>query len=231
MSSNELNAYFRRFEKPTDVSAEAWRAVLEQSKKVWQAYLSGQSWKEKLEITCKESYLMLVNEKGQLIVTDESLLHYAQNQQIYRWCQHLERLAIRSLREQDFNRAERFFTKALKVDRTNATNYYRRAMVRSRLGKYRDAVNDLDQSIRLQPRNAHFYIKRAEIYRLLDIDYKAMGDLNTAIRLDPSNPEAFEIRGRFRIAIGDKVGGRCDLATAKKLRAETRNNDSFEAAA
>ncbi|MEZ4722692.1 MAG: hypothetical protein R2813_12525 [Flavobacteriales bacterium] len=218
MSANELNIFLNSFERPNHYSSVAWNQVLDQSRQVWQAYMSGDNWKEKLDITCKESYLMLVDKSGKLIVSDESLLNYVKNSHVLSWLKHLEEIAFKAIRDKRFEIAERYFTKALKVDPTSAMNYYRRALVRIKLLNHKDALLDICEAIRLKPELDVFYVKRAEIYRLLDVDHKAMGDLNKAIRLNPKNDVAFEIRGKFRLSLGDRAGSRLDLLKAEELR-------------
>ena len=93
-------------------------------------------------------------------------------------------------------------------------------MVSARLLKNKEALADFSKAIELKPGVAVFYLKRAEIHRLLDLDYKAMADMNKAIKLDPQNPQAFEMRGKFRLSLGDRAGGNRDLLTAQQVKVE-----------
>lgn len=217
MSTNELNTFLNSFDRPNNYSDVAWQQVIAQAKEVWFHYLNGESIDHSVEISCKESYLMLVNKEGKLIITDESMLNYVKNQFNESWRVHLEEIAFRAIRDKRFDKAERFFTKALKVDQTNAMNYYRRALVRIKLMNYKGALEDLSNAICLNENVAAFYLKRAQVFRLLDIDYKAMADLNKAIKLNPNSAEAFQMRGNFRASIGDRAGSRMDLLKAEEL--------------
>lgn len=218
MSTNELNIFLNSFDRPNHYSDAAWQQVIAQAKSVWQHYLNGESLENAIDITCKESYLMLVNKEGKLIVKDESLLNYVMNQHVSEWRKKLEEIAFRAIRDKRYDAAERFFTKALKVDKTNAMNYYRRALVRIKLMNYKLALDDLTQAIELNSSVATFYLKRSQVFRMLDVDYKAMGDLNKAIRINPNSAEAFEIRGKFRASLGDRAGSKMDLIKAEELR-------------
>jgi tetratricopeptide (TPR) repeat protein len=218
MSTNELNLFLNSFDRPQDLSDAAWNHVIAQAQAVWKAYLNGQDWRNTLEINCKESYLMLVSKEGKLIVEDESLLHYVRNEQITAWRKHLENIAFNAIRDKKLDKAERFFTKAIKVDATQAMNYYRRALLRMKALRHKEALEDLTHAIQLNGEVAAFYMKRSTIYRLLDLDYKAMSDMNKAIKVDPRHAEAFELRGKFRLSIGDRAGARMDLLKAKELR-------------
>ncbi|MEX2596714.1 MAG: hypothetical protein WEC59_07265 [Salibacteraceae bacterium] len=218
MSHNELNAFLNAFNQPSNMDDQAWEYVLNQARKVWYAHLNGENWSEQLNITCKESYLMLVSKEGKLIVENESLLNYVNNQEVDHWKRHLENLAFSAISQKRFDKADRFFTKALKVDGSRAINYYRRGLVRSRLLKNKEALEDFTKAISLNDNVAAFYLKRAAIYRLLDLDYKAMSDFNRAIKLDSQNPESYELRGKFRLSLGDKAGGGLDLQRSMELK-------------
>lgn len=220
MSTNELNTFLNSFDRPTNYSDAAWQQVIAQAKNIWFQYLNGESLQMAVDITCKESYLMLVNHEGKLIVQDETLLNYVKNQHVDSWRVRLEEIAFRAIRDKRFDKADRFFTKALKVEATNAMNFYRRALVRIKLMNYKGALEDLTQAINLKANIATFYLKRAQIFRMLDVDFKAMADMNKAIKIDPKSSEAYEIRGKFRAAIGDRAGSRMDMLKAQELRSK-----------
>lgn len=226
MSTNELNSFLNSFSRPVEINQSAWNHVLAQSKAVWDAYLNGDDWKQQLNITCKESYLMLVDPSGRLIVKDESLLNYVQNEQVRQWIYKLQEIAIKALSTGKYDMAERYFGKLIKLDPRNAKFYFQRAIVRVRMTKSKLALEDLNRAIELNPSSAKFYLKRAEVYRLLDVDHKAMSDMNTAIKLQPKDADAFELRGKFRTSLGDRAGGRLDMLKAAELREPAGNGDA-----
>jgi tetratricopeptide (TPR) repeat protein len=218
MSTNELNIFLNSFDRPTHLSDAAWQLVIQQARKVWEAYLRGEDWNEMLDINCKESYLMLISPEGQLIVQDESLLNYVKNENVKSWRNHLEEVAFRAIRDKRYERAEAFFTKALKVDSKHAMNYYRRALLRMKALRHKGALDDLTTAISLNENVSAFYIKRSQIYRLLDMDYKAMSDLNKAIKVDPKNAKAYDVRSKFRMSLGDRAGAKMDMLKADEFR-------------
>jgi tetratricopeptide (TPR) repeat protein len=218
MSTNELNIFLNSFDRPSHFSDVAWQHVIQQARKVWEAYLRGEDWNEMLDITCRESYLMLISTEGKLIIQDESLLHYVKNENVKSWRIHLEEVAFRAIRDKRYDRAEAFFTKALKVDSKHAMNYYRRAILRMKALRHKGALDDLTMAISLNESVSAFYIKRSQIYRLLDMAYKAMSDLNKAIKVDPRNTEAFEVRSKFRLSLGDRAGAGMDMLKADEFR-------------
>lgn len=226
MSTNELNSFLNSFQRPTEISDEAWNHLLAQSRKVWSSYLAGENWNQTLEITCKESYLMLVNQSGQLIVSDDSLLNYVKTEQVIAWIKRLEEIAFKAIRDKKYKIAERYFGKIIKLDASDYMTFYRRAIVRTRLQDHKGALADLSEAIDLKNDVAVLYTKRAEVYRLLDVDHKAMTDLNRSIHLDPTNAHVFELRGKFRLSLGDRAGGRLDLLKAVELRERGFNGHS-----
>lgn len=169
---------------------------------------------------------MLVNKDGKLIVNNESLLNYVKNNHVNSWKRQLEEIAFKAIRDKRYDTAERYFSKALKMDGKDAMNYYRRALVRIKLQRHREALDDLSAAIDLKPGLDTFYLKRAEVWRLLDVDYKAMADLNKAIKLNPHSADAFDMRGKFRLSLGDRAGGKMDLVKAGELRNDGRTGGS-----
>ena len=64
---------------------------------------------------------------------------------------------------------------------------------------------------------AKLYYERGMKYRFRNSYRLAVADLDRAIRLAPSDGEIVWGRGCTRIAMGDKRGGRADVARAKTL--------------
>jgi hypothetical protein len=76
-----------------------------------------------------------------------------------------------------------------------------------------------------------YYKHRAEVFRLLDVDHKAMSDLNKAIKLNPSESSLYELRGKFRLSLGDRAGGRLDLLRSEELKNDTDGLNEMNKAA
>ena len=220
MSTTELNHFLSSFERPSNFTSGAWSEILTQAKSIWNAHLHGQNWNNQIDINCKESYLMLVDSSGNLIIQKESLLNYVKNKHVSSWRERLEQIAFKAIRDKQYDKAERYFTKAIKVDEGKAMNYYRRALIRIKLQNHKKALDDVSKAIELKPTEYVFYLKRAQLYRILDIDYKVMNDLNMAVRLKPNAANVFDIRGKFRLSLGDRAGGKMDLLKAEELRKE-----------
>lgn len=231
MSTNELNSHLNSFQQPGDFGDQAWQHLLSQSRKVWDHYLNGKDWKESLNIPCKEAYLMLVDSEGKLIVKDDTLLNYVKNAHVKSWIKRVEEIAYKSIRDKRYDVAERYFGKLIKLDKANPMHYYRRATIRVQSLNHKAALEDLSMAIQLNNRVASFYAKRAEVYRLLDVDHKAMSDMNAAIKLNPSMAKYYDTRGKFRISLGDRAGGRLDLVRAEELSRGNDDNIAMQEAA
>lgn len=226
MSTTELNHFLSSFERPSNFTSEAWSEILTQAKSVWNAHLHGHNWNDQVDIKCKESYLMLVDSNGKLIIQNESLLNYVKNKHVRSWRERLEEIGFKAIRDKQYEKADRYFTKAIKVDESRAMNFYRRALIRMKLQRHKKALEDVSKSIELKPNEYVFYLKRAQLYRILDIDYKVMNDLNMAVRLKPNSANVFDIRGKFRLSLGDRAGGKMDLLKAEELREKGLGGDS-----
>lgn len=218
MSTNELNNFLQTFQKPAILPDERWQQNLQQSRRIWHHYLEGEEWSQPVEIDCRESLMMLVDRDGKLIVRNESLLQFVQNRCVQDWRASLEERAFEAASEGRYHQSEHFFCRAIQLDEANAINHYRRALVRMKLRQFSAAAADLNTAISIQPDADKFYVCRAEVYRLMDIDHRALADMNKAIRLNPENDEAIEMRGKLRVSLGDKVGGRTDLNRAAEVR-------------
>jgi len=84
-------------------------------------------------------------------------------------------------------------------------------------GRYREAIAELDEAIRLSPRMAAAYNARGYARYLLRNYAGAIEDLTQAIRLNPKYVNAYEIRSWAKRAAGDLTGAAADLQRAKQL--------------
>jgi len=84
-------------------------------------------------------------------------------------------------------------------------------------GRYREAIAELDEAIRLAPGLAPAYNARGYARYLLRNYAGAIEDLTQAIRLNPKYVNAYEIRSWAKRAAGDLTGAAADLQRAKQL--------------
>lgn len=83
-----------------------------------------------------------------------------------------------------------------------------RSIALASLGRYWEAVDDLNRAEDLAPARADILVLRASAYRHLDALELAEADIERALDRDPDNPEALLERGLLRHAAGDARGAR-----------------------
>jgi tetratricopeptide (TPR) repeat protein len=82
-------------------------------------------------------------------------------------------------------------------------------------GKYKEALAELTDAVRLDPNLAAAFNARGFIFYLLR-DYKpALADLDTAIQLNPKYRNAYQNRALTRRATGDAKGAQEDEARGR----------------
>ena len=108
-------------------------------------------------------------------------------------------------------------TAQLKEDPTNVDAFFARADAFVSLDKFKEAIADCDEAIRLQPAQAHLYLVRGRARIGLTDLAGAMADLSRAIELRPSFPMNFVQRARARVLAKDEEGAKVDAERALKL--------------
>jgi tetratricopeptide (TPR) repeat protein len=84
----------------------------------------------------------------------------------------------------DFEKAEKEFTSALKINGAFAEGYHHRGKCRAAREKFDDAVKDYNQAVACDPNVAAFYRSRAEAFRNLKQEAKANADQEMAKKLE-----------------------------------------------
>lgn len=94
--------------------------------------------------------------------------------------------------QQKYEDAIKAYTLALKIDpqhkKYNSIIYANRASCFQKLEKYYDALNDCNQSLKINPNYSKGYVKRANIYLKLKNFKAALDDFEKAKKLDPKSP-------------------------------------------
>lgn len=115
--------------------------------------------------------------------------------------------------------------RAIEINR-NATNaYVLRADIAIKTAKdYRQALDDMNEAIKLQPQYAGFFINRAFLRYNLDDYFGAMADYDYAIQLEPLNTVALFNRGLLRAEVNDNNKAIDDFSKVLSL-----NNNDYRA--
>jgi tetratricopeptide (TPR) repeat protein len=134
--------------------------------------------------------------------------------------------------EQDAQRAAKYeraatgdFDLAVRLDKTNWQSRYNRAVSVAVLGKYQQALDDLDFVIQERPRHKNARFNRAEILFQLGKFQQAVDFYSQAIELDPRDAAAHSGRGLAYLELGDFDKALLDLNTV--LRLDSDNPEAY----
>jgi len=85
------------------------------------------------------------------------------------------------------------------------------------MGKYDEALRDLDMTIKYAPGKMEHYHTRGIIYYQKNEDALALADLNKAIEIDPTNTQLYKMRALIKRRMGLREEAKLDEKMAKKL--------------
>ena len=88
-------------------------------------------------------------------------------------------------------------------------------------GKYREAIEHINEMMLNSPENATLYIARADVEREMDHTDLALIDLDHAIEIDPDNSNAYLLRGDIYLVQGKKLLAKNDFEKAISLGVPT----------
>lgn len=121
----------------------------------------------------------------------------------------------------DVNRAYGATTLALSLTPEDTALLVDRAVAAGSLGRYAEALQDLDHAIARDNSRADSWVFRAAALRHLDRQQEAMQDVQRALNLDPGNAEGLLERGILRQLQGDTAGARADWQRAVAVAPES----------
>ena len=96
-----------------------------------------------------------------------------------------------------------WINKALEINKYDADLLHHRGVMLARLERYKEAEEDLDRSIYLDPSDAGVYITRAMVRYFQDNLNGALADYDMSITIDPGNVTGHYNRGNLRAQVGD----------------------------
>jgi tetratricopeptide (TPR) repeat protein len=88
-----------------------------------------------------------------------------------------------------------YFSKAIELKPNYKAAFFNRAIAKSDLGKYNEAITDYNQTIRLKPDDEQAFLNRGEVKRKLGMYTEAISDFDQAILLKHDYADAFNNRG------------------------------------
>ena len=119
-------------------------------------------------------------------------------------------------------------TMGLTVAPNDADLLIDRALALGALGRYRDALPDLEQVSRQQPQRADAWVLRGTALRHLERLPEAEATVRQALTIDPDNPEGLLERGILKQMRGDLAGARLDWQQVIQLAPDSPAADLAE---
>jgi tetratricopeptide (TPR) repeat protein len=111
-----------------------------------------------------------------------------------------------SMQEEEWERAEEEWTKAIHCDIRNAEFHVNRALARYYLWRYDDALADYDDAIRINSRHVVAHYNRGLLRMNVGDDNRAIEDFDFILSLQPDNETALVNRGILRLRTGNVQG-------------------------
>lgn len=118
-------------------------------------------------------------------------------------------------------RAKAAFDAAIELSGEDADFLIDRAEAFADLGRYWDAIDDLNRAIELAPNRAEAYIYRGTAYRYVDARELALEDIQHGLTLAPNSAMGLLERGNLRRLSGDIAGARQDWLRVTELAPQT----------
>lgn len=142
----------------------------------------------------------------------------------------IAREGSQAAKDQDWDKAIERFRKASEIDRKYTQNlaiaYQQRAFSYANDQRFQDALNDLSESIKINPRDARAYEQRAAIdMKISDYD-KALADYAEAIKNNPGEIRYHLYRGYIYEMRGDIQNAMAETDAALKIN--SKNKEAVE---
>lgn len=212
-----------RMAKPAGMNVQVWRVLRKVADQIKTEELSGNGWKQRVMISCKEFYQLLLDNKGELILSNKELITFAQNGHINSWANEVLIEGINLLSHGEFESANSKFELYKSLLPASGDGFYFKAKVERKKLNYLTALNEVKEAIIREEKNARYFLLKAQILSDMDQDEKALKDLHFALLLEPMLHEALFLRALIYIANGEKNQAIQDLRKAISLKPnETR---------
>ena len=105
-------------------------------------------------------------------------------------------------------RAEAVYGQAIELRPGDVELWIDRALARFDMGKYWEAIDDLNRANELAPARADVLVFRASAYRHVEAPTMAKADIRQALKRRPNHPEGLLEQGNIRRLAGNKQGAR-----------------------
>jgi serine/threonine protein kinase len=127
------------------------------------------------------------------------------------------------VRSKKYEEAAVLFGKAARLKTDWKDPLVERGKMNNKLGRFREAIEDFNQALVIDPSDASVLNDRGFAYKSLNQIKEAMADFDRAIQLKPDLADAYQNRGNLKWWSGDKVTSKADFDMYRSLRnAKTR---------
>ena len=142
----------------------------------------------------------------------------------------IAREGAQAAKDQDWNKAIERFRRAAEIDRKYTQNiaiaYQQRAFSYANDQRFQDALNDLNEAIKINPRDARAYEQRAAIEMKINDYDKAVADYGEAIKANPGEIKYHLYRGYIYELRGDLQNAMAETEAALKI--SSKNKEAVE---
>lgn len=213
MKANNFNTVSR----PNNFNPNVWNVLRKVAAEIWSSHNNGKNWNRQVLISCKEFYNMLLDENGNLILSNKELVRFAQNGHIRSWANELLLEGLNLLSAEEFDLAIQKFELYQSIAPNSVLVYAK--LAEAYMGKlaFKPALENIKLAIAKNGTESGYFALRAKIYTHMDQDEKAMNDLNFALLLDKENAQALAQRGAVRMAKGEVKEAISDLKKAVRV--------------
>jgi tetratricopeptide (TPR) repeat protein len=125
--------------------------------------------------------------------------------------------AICNYKLQKFNISIELFTLLINDYGNNPAYISERGLAYFMMGRMKDAMNDFDEAVRLEPENPYRYASRAFIKDRIGNLEGSLSDYNMALALDPEDAISYNNRGLVEEKLGYKEKAQKSFEQADKL--------------
>lgn len=219
----KTNNRFTKTARPAELNVHVWNVLRKVATEIRKSEGEGSPWKNKVMVSCKEFYNMLLDQNGQLILQNKELIHFAQNAHIKKWANEVMLDGINLLANEAYDLALEKFELYSSMLPNDASGYFYLAKALHSKMQHRQALVNINSAIQLEPQCAKYYTMRASIWSSIDQDEKAKSDLDFAILLEPYLAQAYFARSIIYQTMGDSKLAIKDLKKAIELRPEEVN--------
>ncbi|MEQ8323288.1 MAG: tetratricopeptide repeat protein [Vicingaceae bacterium] len=116
--------------------------------------------------------------------------------------QGLYKKGLESAKKKDYEKAVRYFDKAISSNPTDADSFSERGVAKFHLKDLKGSLEDMNRSLELEPENAYRYASRAYIREQHGDTQGAIDDYKKAIELDPENAVSHNNLGLLEEKLG-----------------------------